>query len=243
MKDFILHTLSEIKNGYSFCGIVDRKGRIYPLGSDTKVISTLFEIVARQAVAKYADGAGMQLVEPSKQNHYPDFTLMRGENDTRKVAIDVKTTYLENGKTRFRYTLGGYTSYIRPETEDKNIVYPYSQYSEHWVIGFVYKRLELKREASGRIFSFKTINEIPVPLEDVDVFMQEKWRISGDKAGSGNTTNIGSITGTISDFTSGNGVFLSEDEFVNYWRGYGRTAHERKGVYSNVDEFRNRGIS
>ena len=32
-------------------------------------------------------------------------------------------------------------------------------------------------------------------FDDVRVFVQEEWRISSDKAGSGNTTNIGSIRG------------------------------------------------
>ncbi len=50
--------------------------------------------------------------------------------------------------------------------------------------------------------------------------MQEKWRIAGDKAGSGNTANIGSINGTIEDFIEGKGAFASEEEFLQYWRGY-----------------------
>lgn len=117
MKDFILKTLAEVRNGYSLCGLVDRRARIYPLGSDTKVIGTLFEIVVRQAVVSYAESSGLRLVEPAKQNHYPDFTLMRGENDRDKIALDVKTTYRREGQSRFAYTLGSYTSYIRPETE------------------------------------------------------------------------------------------------------------------------------
>ena len=68
--------------------------------------------------------------------------------------------------------------------------------------------------------------------------MQEKWRIAGDKAGSGNTTNIGSINGYIEDFKNGKGPFKSEKEFLEYWRGYKRTANERT-VYTNIDEFRN----
>ena len=238
MKEFILRALAEVKNGYSLCGVVDRRGRVYPLGSDTKVISTLFEIVTRQAVLKYADSEGYQLKEPDKQNYYPDFTLMRGDEDQQKIAIDVKTTYLEKGKTEFAYTLGGYTSYIRPETESKNIVFPFSQYKQHWIIGFVYNRIQEKRNATGRIYSFETLGDIPVPFENVEVFMQEKWKIAGDKAGSGNTTNIGSIKGTISDFADGKGIFESEDEFLEYWRGYKKTAKQREVSYSNVGLFR-----
>lgn len=238
MKDFILKALAEVQNGYSLCGVVDRRARVYPLGSDTKVISTLFEIVARQAVAAYAESTGLQLIEPTKQNYYPDFTLVRNEEDREKIALDVKTTYRREGQSRFGYTLGSYTSYIRPETEGKNIVFPYSQYGEHWIIGFVYKRAEGKRDTSSRIYSFDTLEKIPIPFDNVEVFMQEKWRIAGDRAGSGNTTNIGSISGTIADFSAGNGVFASEEEFLEYWRGYKRTGAERQSSYSNIREFR-----
>ncbi|MXY63223.1 MAG: hypothetical protein F4Y87_07390 [Synechococcus sp. SB0665_bin_28] len=63
---------------------------------------------------------------------------------------------------------------MRTETERKNIVFPYSQYGEHWIIGFVYKRFERERDISGRIYSFDTLNQIPIPFDDVEVFMQEK---------------------------------------------------------------------
>ncbi len=240
MKEFILNALEEIQNGYTLCGVVDRRARVYPLGSDTKVISTLFEIVVRQAVSSYPKHSGLDLIEPTKQNHYPDFILMKNAEDQEKIAIDVKTTYKKKGIRRFGYTLGSYTSYIRPETASKNIVFSYDQYAEHWVIGFVYKRLEGKRDAAGLVYSFDSLNEIPIPFDDVEVFMQEKWRIAEDRAGSGNTANIGSISGTIDDFRSGNGVFQTEQEFLEYWRGYKRTASERQLSYSSFDEFQKR---
>ena len=238
MKDFILNALEEIQNGYSLCGVVDRKARVYPLGSDTKVISTLFEIVARQAIVAYAQKSGLELIEPEKQNRYPDFTLSRGKDDLKKISLDVKTTYRKEQQDKFSYTLGSYTSYICPDTESKNIVFPYSHYGQHWIIGFVYKRAEGKRDTSGRIYSFGSLNQIPIPFDDVEVFMQERWRIAGDKAGSGNTASLGSIIGTIEDFSMGNGIFSSEEEFLKYWQGYKRTSQERKSAYSNIHEFR-----
>lgn len=219
MKNFILNALAEVQNGYSLCGVVDRKSRVYPLVSDTKLISTLFAIVARQAVAAYAESIGVQLIEPEKQNHYPDFTLMHNEEDQDKIALDVKTTYREGGQSKFQYTLGSYTSYIHPETRGKNTVYPFNEYGQHWVIGFVYRRIKQKQVTSSRIYSFDTLKQIPVPFDNVEVFMQEKWRISGDRAGSGNTANIGSINGAMKDFEMGNGVFHSEEEFLEYSGG------------------------
>ena len=242
MKEFILYRLSQLQNGYTVCGMVDRRGRIYPIGSDTKVISAIFEIITRQAVAAYADNVGLELKEPDKQNHYPDFTLMRDDGDKAKIAIDVKTTYRNADHSKFRYTLGSYTSYINPETESKNIVYPYSDYKGHWVIGFVYKRLSEKRTIDPKIYSFDERKQIQLPFNDVRVFVQEKWRIASDKAGSGNTTSIGSIRGGLNDFISGNGVFVSEEEFMRYWQGYKRTEKERIDSHSNIEEFRRRGI-
>lgn len=238
MKDYILNALEEIQDGYTFCGVIDRRGRIYPLGLDTKVISTLFELVSRQAVAAYAESEGLEVIEPSVQNHYPDFTLRRDEEDHEMIAIDVKTTYRRNGRSKFTYTLGSYTSFIVPGQEGKNIAFPYNHYAQHWVIGFSYDRAEVDVGQYGRIYSAEELAEIPIPFENVEVFMQEKWRITGDRAGSGNTTNMASIHGTITDFIEGNGPFRSEEEYLEYWRGYRRTADERNMNYSNINQFR-----
>jgi len=220
MKDFILQKLSQLINGYTVCGMVDRRGRIYSLSSDTKVISAIFEIITKQSVATYAHKVGLKLHEPSKQNHYLDFTLMKNDKDKSKIAIDVKTTYIKIREDKFSYTLGSYTSYINPESESKNIAYPYSDYKEHWIIGFVYKRTIEKRTIDPRIYSFDDLGKIRLPFNDVRVFVQEKWKIASNKAGSGNTTNIGSIKGSLPDFIEGKGVFESEQEFLKYWQGY-----------------------
>lgn len=242
MREFILARLSQLQNGYTVCGMVDRRGRIYPIGSDTKVISAIFEIITRQVVAAYANQVGLELKEPDKQNHYPDFTLMRNDGAKDKIAIDVKTTHRRADYSKFSYTLGSYTSYINPKTESKNIVYPYSEYREHWVIGFVYKRQSEKRTIDPKIYSFNELKQIQLPFDGVRVFVQEKWRIASDKAGSGNTTNIGSIRGSLDDFIVGNGVFMSEEEFGRYWQGYGRTKKERIKSYSSIKEFRLLGM-
>ena len=234
MKEQILRHLAEIENGYSACGIIDRRGRIYPLGTDTKVLSTIFELIARQAVADYARQAQLLLIDSDKQNYYPDFTLAVDRNDPRKIAIDVKTTYKNNADADFGFTLGSYTSFLRNET--KNIMFPFRQYREHWIIGFVYRRVAVDADASGRQYTVADLAGIPAPFTDVEVFVQEKWRIAGDRPGSGNTANIGSIRGKLDDFQQGGGVFGSETEFLAYWRGYGATAAERK--YRNIGEFR-----
>ncbi len=105
MRDYILNFLAGLENGYGVCGIIDRRGRIYPLGSDTKVLSTIFENIARQAVAAYANQHGLMLYDADKQNYYPDFTLAADRNAGNKIAIDVKTTYKTATADSFSFTL------------------------------------------------------------------------------------------------------------------------------------------
>lgn len=222
---------------YKICGFIDRAGTIYPLGSDTKVLSTAFELITRPFIYEVAKVHKLAVSEAEKQNYYPGFTLMTGKDDKNKIAIDVKTTYRETPQSRFNFTLGGYTSFIRKPT--KNIVFHFDEYTEHLVIGFVYDRIGKKKAAGAHTFKVNQLGEIPLPLSSVEVFVQEKWRIASDHAGSGNTTNIGSIDGTLDDFAKGCGPFKSEAEFLEYWRGYGRTSADR-GAYSNITQFRAR---
>jgi hypothetical protein len=218
--------------------VVTGDGQLYPLGSDTKVLSSVFELVTRPLVYEIAAKHKLQVREASAQNVYPDFTLMRDVRDRSKIAVDVKTTYrtLDSG-WRCNFTLGSYTSFIHEARKKKNIEFPFDEYSKHWIIGYIYKR-KPPVETGTYVYDWKDLKQIPVPFEDVDIFVQEKWRIAGTSAGSGNTTNIGSINGTLDDFRNGNTPFESEEEFLDYWRGYGRTAAVREDAYSNIAAYR-----
>lgn len=237
LRQILLEEVRKLKDNFEVCGFVDKTGIVYPLGADTKVLSTVFELVCRPAVFETARRLGKKVVEPSVQNHYPDYTLLVSETDNKKIAIDIKTTYRVKNTDKFHYTLGGYTSFIRKGNEKKNIVYSFDDYAEHWVIGFVYNRISAKKAAAEHSFTYSEIDNIPLPFDNVEVFVQEKWKISSDKAGSGNTTNIGSINGHLKDFEDGLPLFESEQEFLEYWSNYGRTANDR-GDFKNISEFR-----
>lgn len=240
IKDILIEELANLEDAYRVCGIIDKNGCIYPLGADTKVLSSIFELVSRPAVYRAAERLKMEVVEPSVQNHYPDFTLVHSGKVEGKIAIDVKTTYRDHPEEKFGYTLGGYTSFIRETTSKKNIVFPFKDYSEHWVIGFVYDRIGDKKSQAAHSYRAEQIEEIALPFENVESFVQEKWKISSDRAGSGNTTNIGSITARLEDFAAGAGQFESEEEFLRYWRNYEKTKALREQKYSNIAKFRTR---
>lgn len=237
LEDVLVSELEKLRDNYEICGIIDRARGVYPLGSDTKVLSTIFELISRSAVYAAAQIFEYKIIEPTMQNHYPDFTLLYHCKDDNKIAVDVKTTYRRNGNPTFSHTLGVYTSFIRTGNEHNNIVFPFNEYVCHLVIGFVYDRITSKKADMIHKYTVEQLTDIPLPVKNVEFFVQDKWRISSDRAGSGNTTNIGSINGTIDDFRMGNGPFQSEEEFLEYWRSYRRTAKARTN-FSNIDGFR-----
>jgi hypothetical protein len=216
-------------------------GRVYAFGTDTKVISTVFEALAAPLIAAIAARHGYN-VESSEQTVYPDFTLSPKDTSLRRIAIDIKTTYRRfNGKGEalpFRYTLGSYTSFLRDPNAKKNINYPYKEYSEHWTLGFLYTRRE--GVAAKVYYRPEEVTSLLCPYLTVEYFVQHKYKIAGTSAASGNTANIGSFpTNSIADLRDGRGPFaaLGKDVCDEYWRHYARTAAERAHSYSNIEEF------
>jgi len=201
--------------------ILTKKSKVYTLSYDSKILSGIFEILCEPLVKRIADDNGMVL-EKAKQNQYPEFTLYDIKMPNKKIAIDIKSTYRQftkKGELKpFGFTLGSYRSYLRVPT--KGILYPYYEYSEHWVIGFLYTR-----NIDNKFTEIKQIIEasaLQPPFKDIEYFIQEKYRIAGKTPGSGNTTNIGSIKSKdIEVFRRGEGPFSSMEEFEEYWKNYG----------------------
>jgi hypothetical protein len=77
---------------YDAKAIITADSSLYPLGTDTKVLSSVFELIIRPAVYEVARRNGLVVKEARAQNYYPDFTLMHNESDLAKIAVDVKTT-------------------------------------------------------------------------------------------------------------------------------------------------------
>lgn len=197
-------------------GFVDKSGFVYPIDTDTKVISTVFERLASPVIRTIAKENGF-IVETANQTTYPDFTLTNEVNGHR-IAIDIKTTYLSN---RMIMTLGGYNSFLRNDT--KNILYPYSTYREHWILGFIYEQRAAFSEYD--LDNMPKVGDIACPYLIKTKFLRQKHEISGIRAGSGNTKNIGSVMARApEEFTSVEGPFmrfnLSREACDYFWKNY-----------------------
>jgi len=142
-------------------------GRVYPFGTDTKVLSTVFEAFCAPLILDIAQRHGY-VVTFAKQTIYPDFTLTPEGTKEDRIAIDIKTTYQATQNSQIKFTLGSYTSFLRNGT--KNISFPYGEYCDHWVIGFVYRRC---KGVASKVYGVQDTKDMPCPYEDGRYFIQE----------------------------------------------------------------------
>lgn len=177
---------------------------------------------------------------------------MNKENEEVKFAVDIKTTFRRNNKT-VGFTLGSHGGYFKERDKDKNIQFPYNQYTGHYCLGVIYTRTDVSEDLSEteifqveelqeeyetpnkqvgerQVTTVKNLKSITSVIKDFDFFAAEKWKIASDKQGSGNTANIGSVV-DIQDLKNENGIFsqLGEEWFDEYWINHGSAIMVKDG--------------
>lgn len=237
---------------WSIKGFIDVYKNIYTISSDTKIVSKILEIHIFPQILQFAENINYKIILAEKQNWYPDLTFVSKKNDEVKFAVDIKTTFRRNEKTA-GFTLGSHGGYFKERDKDKNIQFPYNQYSGHFCLGVIYTRTDVtddlaeteifqvqelqeeyetpnKKVGEREVTTVKELKSITSVIKDFDFFASEKWKIASDKQGSGNTANIGSIV-DIADLKNGNGIFsqLGEEWFDEYWINYGSATMLKEG--------------
>lgn len=233
-------------------GFIDVYKNIYTISSDTKIVSKILEIHIFPQILQFADSIGYKIILAEKQNWYPDLTFVHKKNEEVKFAVDIKTTFRRNDKTA-GFTLGSHGGYFKERNKDKNIQFPYNQYTGHYCLGVIYTRTDVsddlseteiyqvqelqekhetpnKKIGEREVTTVKNLKSITSVIKDFDFFAAEKWKIASDKQGSGNTANIGSIF-DIPDLKNENGIFsqLGEEWFDEYWINHGSATMVKEG--------------
>ena len=214
IKKILEEEIKKIGLGWDIKGVIDSKNRIYTINSDTKLISKVFELVTTPIILEIAEKHKIKVIQTDRQTVYPDLTLELPTGE--KIALDIKSTYRKSKDKVAGFTLGSYTGYLR--NPKKNIMFPYHEYVGHWVLGFIYTR---ENDKDGEIVPLSKINEIVPVIKDIEIIVQEKYRLSADRPGSGNTANIGS-SNDIETLRNGTGAFAKHGEkvFEDYWRNF-----------------------
>jgi len=233
-------TLATDSGDWIVKGFIDVYRNIYTISVDTKVVSKIIELMLFPVISQFAAEYGYRMVLSEYQNHYPDISFIAP--DETKIALDLKSTYRTGTKTVNGFTLGAFTGYFRQRQSSKNITFPYEQYAAHFVLGIIYSHHNEVID-ERRIYTLDELQDIVSVVKDFTFLLQEKWRIAGERPGSGNTKNIGSVR-DIHALINGNGVFASygEEVFDDYWMNY-LTGDMARAIdshvpYSNLEEYR-----
>lgn len=251
------------ENGdWSVKGFIDVYKNIYTISSDTKIVSKILEIHIFPQILQFAEEYGYKILLTEHQNHYPDLTFIKKENEAVKFAVDLKTTYRKKSGIS-SFTLGSHGGYFKERDKKKNIQFPYNQYLGHYCLGIIYTRTDMnaddasdteifqvqelqeeyetpnKKVGERKVTTVKNLKSITSVIKDFDFFSAEKWKIASDKQGSGNTANIGA-TLSIDDLRKEKGVFsqLGEAWFDEYWINFGSATMVKNGKTVKITNLR-----
>ena len=206
--------LEELLEGFKWevVGLLLEDQSVIDVPSDSRAISAIFEELVVERIKPIARRYRCVLEEGGGRE-YPDITLRDIPGFKGKIAIDVKTSRKKSANTIGGFTIGTYLGYFRtPDKKVGTIRYPYGDYAQHWIVGLCYE-FERYEEKVGDVVEKK------FRITDIEVIIQEKWRIASRRTGSGTTKHIRSIT-NIGDLKAGRGAFRSQEEFLEYWRNY-----------------------
>lgn len=195
-------------------GIIDEDGNIYPIPPIPQVITGIFQELTKHKVKKLLREKYECEIVQGGPREYPEITAIGGKFGNKKIAIDIKTArrICENRISGF--TVGSFTGYfLYPEKKMPGCKFPYGEFNEHWVIGFIY--------------TWNPNADSLNMVSNVEVIVQPKWKIASKSTGTGTTFAIGSIK-EIDKLKKGEGVFKSEEEFEVYWRARGREIKKKK---------------
>ncbi|MGD1088263.1 MAG: type II restriction endonuclease [Verrucomicrobiota bacterium] len=200
-------------------GFIDVYSRIYTISVDTKIVSTVLELLLFPMFVEFGKAHGLKIELCPQQNFYPDLTFIH-EASGQKFAVDIKSTYRTSETEVNGMTLGAFTGYFRNRDSNKNTLYPYSQYAGHFVLGVIYSKCD-KVADERKQFTLDDLPKIPSVIREFHFFAQPKFRIAAARPGSGNTKNIGSVD-KIEQLVNGVGPFasLGEEVYDDYWMFY-----------------------
>jgi hypothetical protein len=200
-------------------GFIDVYQRIYTISVDTKIVSKVLELLLFPMFVEFSKTHGLQIELCPQQNFYPDLTFVHVPTG-RKFAVDIKSTYRINVNEANGMTLGAFTGYFRNRDSNKNTLFPYSQYTGHFVLGVIYSKCDDVADERKQ-FALEDLPKIPSVIKNFQFFAQPKYRIAASRPGSGNTKNIGSAV-KIDQLVNGTGPFaaLGEEVYDDYWMFY-----------------------
>jgi hypothetical protein len=186
-----------------------QRDHLLPLPKESAALANVVEVLVVDFVLEAADGVPGLAWKRGSERGYPDIEMFGPALDDKYWAVDIKVARrksLQRGgvsrNTNSRITLyTGNTYFKHPDLHWPGTLRPFNDYAGHVDILLLYT---LNLESRGR-------------AEDLELIVQEPWKIGSRERSSTTREYIGAVT-EIERLREGRGDFASPDDFYSYWR-------------------------
>ncbi len=181
-------------------------GHLLPLPKEPAALANVLEV----SIVNFLEGRALQAPEAKvrrgSERGYPDLEISGGVFGGGFHAVDVKAARRAKNRvqTQSRITLYTGNTYFKwPDLHWPGTLRPFSSYDTHLDLIMIYT---LNEESTARV-------------EDLEIIIQEPWRIASRERSSTTREYIGAVT-NLADLRAGRGSFSTPAEFYAYWRKF-----------------------
>jgi hypothetical protein len=186
-------------------------GHLLPLPKEPAALANVLEVsIVDFLLDRVAATGGKLTATRGGERVYPDLEISGPGMNEAFYAVDIKVAQrkvLRRGsptQTQSRITLyTGNTYFAYPTLHWPGTFRPFAQYTQHLDIIGIYT---LNRDSASRV-------------DDLELIVQEPWRIGSRKRSSTTREYIGAVQG-LDDLRLGRGEFKNAEEFYKFWRAY-----------------------
>ena len=181
-------------------------GHFLPLPKEPAALANVLEVSLVDFLLKRIEALNDVTAQRGTERGYPDIEIGGERFGGGYHALDVKVARRapSGRQTQSRITLYTGNTYFRyPSLQWPGTFRPFHDYETHLDLLAIY-----------------TFNEDSLSrIEDVELIVQEAWRIGSKQRSSTTREYIGAVT-AIDDLRAGRGEFEAAEEFYKYWRGF-----------------------
>jgi len=181
-------------------------GHLLPLPREPAALANVLEVSIVNFLALRVLAVTGAQVHRGTERGYPDFEIGGPAFGGGFHAVDVKAARRapSGRQTQSRITLYTGNTYFKwPDLHWPGTFRPFSDYASHLDVIMIYT---LNPDSNARV-------------EDLEIIVQEPWRIASRERSSTTREYIGAIT-DISGLQTGAGAFETPAQFYDYWRKF-----------------------
>lgn len=181
-------------------------GHFLALPKEPAALANVLEVSLVDFLLRKMEGLNDVTAQRGTERGYPDIEISGPRFGGGYHALDVKVARRapSGRQTQSRITLYTGNTYFRyPALQWPGTFRPFEDYETHLDLIAIY-----------------TLNDKSLSrIEDLELIVQESWRIGSKQRSSTTREYIGAVT-AIEDLRAGRGEFKSEEEFYTFWRKY-----------------------